>query len=202
MRGVVLDVESHLPLENAVVSIPEINQHTAAKSDGIFEFRNVPHGYYSLQVSYIGYKKYSKEINVQGSEVLGIIVHLIPVPLETSTVIVTGEHPDSRFDDLHEFSNVLKGKELDRDLGTTLASTLKNETGLAIRSMGPAPARPVIRGLGSDRVFISEDGFKTNDLSATSPDHAVTVEPFTVEKIEVLRGPRSCCIILQLLEGW
>jgi iron complex outermembrane receptor protein len=40
-----------------------------------------------------------------------------------------------------------------------------------------------------DRIVISEDGQKTQDLSATSPDHAVTVEPFTAERIEVSRGP-------------
>jgi iron complex outermembrane receptor protein len=91
---------------------------------------------------------------------------------------------------MNEFINVLKGKELQREIGLTLASTLKNETGLAIRSMGPAPARPVIRGLGSDRIAITEDGIQTTDLSATSPDHAVSVEPFTIERVEVVRGPK------------
>ena len=91
---------------------------------------------------------------------------------------------------MNEFINVLKGKELQREIGLTLASTLKNETGLAIRSMGPAPARPVIRGLGSDRIAITEDGIQTTDLSATSPDHAVSVEPFTIDRIEVIRGPK------------
>jgi iron complex outermembrane receptor protein len=190
VSGLVIDVESHLPLPDAVIWIPELNRYAEADNSGVFEFRNVPHGHFSLQVSFIGYKKYNQEIDVSGNDLLGIIIHLVPIPLETSAVVVTGEHHDSRFDDLHEFANVLKGKELERDLGTTLASTLRNETGLAIRSMGPAPARPVIRGLGSDRVYIIEDGFKSNDLSATSPDHAVTVEPFTIERVEVLRGAR------------
>ncbi|MBK7497893.1 MAG: TonB-dependent receptor [Ignavibacteriales bacterium] len=120
----------------------------------------------------------------------GLIVHLFTLPFETSTVVVTGLHTTTKFDDMNEFINVLKGKELQRELGLTLASTLKNETGLAIRSMGPAPARPVIRGLGSDRIAITEDGIQTTDLSATSPDHAVSVEPFTIDRIEVIRGPK------------
>ena len=39
-------------------------------------------------------------------------------------------------------------------------------------------------------MLISEDGIKTTDLSATSPDHSVTVEPFTVQSIQVVRGPK------------
>ena len=116
--------------------------------------------------------------------------YLIPKNIELDPVIVSDYKSYSKFDDLNELSNVLKGKNLERQLSLTLASTLKNEAGLAIRSMGPAPSRPVIRGLGSSRVLISEDGIKTTDLSATSPDHAVTIDPFTVSRIEVLRGPK------------
>ncbi|MBD3169657.1 MAG: TonB-dependent receptor [candidate division Zixibacteria bacterium] len=114
----------------------------------------------------------------------------MPRAIEVDPVIVVGYQPRSKFEELGEKSSTLKGTELQQELGLTLASTLKDETGLAMRSMGPAPARPVIRGLGGDRVVISEDGRKTVDLSSTSPDHAVTIEPFSVEKIEVIRGPR------------
>ncbi|MBE0643634.1 MAG: TonB-dependent receptor [Bacteroidetes bacterium] len=118
-----------------------------------------------------------------------MIVYLQPRAYETAPVIVTGSHMHSRIESTNELSSVLNGRELDKELGLTLAATLKNETGIAMRAMGPAPARPVIRGLGGDRVVLSEDGSKTTDLSATSPDHAVTIEPFAVERIEVLRGP-------------
>ena len=55
--------------------------------------------------------------------------------------------------------------------------------------MGPAPARPVLRGLSGDRLLVLEDGERTGDLSATSSDHAVAIEPMTTERIEVVRGP-------------
>ena len=110
--------------------------------------------------------------------------------IDLGSIVIAGEHYHSKLEEINENTVSLKGKELSNKLGQTLASTLKNETGLAIRSMGPAPARPVIRGLGGDRVYISQDGNKNIDLSATSPDHAVTVEPFSVQRIEVLRGPK------------
>ncbi|WP_157452490.1 TonB-dependent receptor [Chloroherpeton thalassium] len=103
---------------------------------------------------------------------------------------MTSKHTHNKFEEITEKSSVLEGQALQKELSQSLAATLKNETGLAMRSMGPAPSRPVIRGLGSDRVLISEDGNRTTDLSSTSPDHAVTVDPFTIERLEVIRGPK------------
>ncbi len=190
LEGIVLDGSLDQPLENAVVKIIELDKFDVTDKNGIFEFKSIPFGDYNIEISYVGYKTTKTSIKINSEINTGLLVHLFTLPFETSTVVVTGLHTNTKFDDMNEFINVLKGKELQRELGLTLASTLKNETGLAIRSMGPAPARPVIRGLGSDRIAITEDGIQTTDLSATSPDHAVSVEPFTIDRIEVIRGPK------------
>jgi iron complex outermembrane receptor protein len=119
-----------------------------------------------------------------------LIIYLIPKTINLSPVVISGNSRLSVIEEIQQFSSVLSGKELQRSLSQTLASTLKNEAGLSMRSMGPAPSRPVFRGLGQERVLISEDGFNTIDLSGSSPDHAVTLEPFQSERIEVLRGPK------------
>ena len=190
LEGIVLDGSNDLALQDAVVKIIELNTYDVTDKNGIFDFKSIPFGNYNIEISFVGYKTTITSIQMDQEVNKGLIVHLFTLPFETSTVVVTGLHTTTKFDDMNEFINVLKGKELQRELGLTLASTLKNETGLAIRSMGPAPARPVIRGLGSDRIAITEDGFQTTDLSATSPDHAVSVEPFTIDRIEVIRGPK------------
>ena len=190
LEGIVLDGANDLPLPNAVVKLFEIDKYDVSDKNGIFEFKLIPFGNYNVEVSFVGYKTEKTLININKELNKGLIIHLFNLPIETSTIVVTGSHTTTKFDDMNEFINVLKGKELQREIGLTLASTLKNETGLAIRSMGPAPARPVIRGLGSDRIAITEDGIQTTDLSATSPDHAVSVEPFTIERVEVVRGPK------------
>lgn len=190
LEGIVLDGSNDNPLPDAVVKLLELDTYDVTDKNGIFEFKSIPFGTYSIEISFVGYKTTITSIRMDQEINKGLIVHLFTLPFETSTVVVTGLHTTTKFDDMNEFINVLKGKELQRELGLTLASTLKNETGLAIRSMGPAPARPIIRGLGSDRIAITEDGIQTTDLSATSPDHAVSVEPFTIDRIEVIRGPK------------
>ncbi len=190
LEGIVLDGSSDQPLENAIVKLIELEKFDVTDKNGIFELKSLPFGDYNIEISFVGYKTTKTSIKIDNEINTGLLVHLFTLPFQTSTVVVTGLHTNTKFDDMNEFINVLKGKELQRELGLTLASTLKNETGLAIRSMGPAPARPVIRGLGSDRIAITEDGIQTTDLSATSPDHAVSVEPFTIDRIEVIRGPK------------
>lgn len=190
LSGVVIDSETNKSVANAVVQVLGTNFFTTSDANGFFSFGSLTEGEYTLKTTHVAYRENLVKIKFDEFSQTNFIVYLIPKAIEISTIIVSDISRVSKFEDLYELSNVLKGKQLQKDLGQTLASTLKNETGLAIRSMGPAPARPVIRGLGGDRVFISEDDVKTNDISATSPDHAVTIEPFSVERIEVLRGPK------------
>ena len=85
----------------------------------------------------------------------------------------------------------LSEERLDEKMGITIADTLSDEVGIAQRSMGRAVARPVIRGMGGDRVLILEDGERTGDKSASAADHAVAIDPSTAKNIKVIRGPAS-----------
>src|SRR3546814_16484190 len=58
-------------------------------------------------------------------------------------------------------------------------------------SFGPNASRPVLRGFQGERVRILTDGIGSLDVSNTSVDHAVAINPLTAERIEVLRGPAA-----------
>jgi len=187
--GVIFDEDSAKPIPGATIEITELNLKVSTDSSGYFQIADIEKGYYAISATRLGYHRTQLRIEIGQLANPDLIIYLSPQPFEIAPVIVTSQHSHTKFAELSEISHTLKGKELQQELSQTLASTLKNETGIAMRSMGPAPARPVIRGLSGDRVLISEDGNKTTDLSATSPDHAVTIEPFSLERIEVVRGP-------------
>jgi iron complex outermembrane receptor protein len=88
-------------------------------------------------------------------------------------------------------TSVLAGQDLNRELLGTLGATLERQPGVAARSFGPGPSRPVIRGLDGDRVLILQDGQRVGDLSSQSGDHGVPVNPATASRIEVVRGPAT-----------
>lgn len=190
IAGFLIDIENNKPVQLASIEIIGTNYKTISNNEGKFQFTDVGLNKIILKILHIAYQEKLIELDFQKVEKQNFIIYLVPKTIEISAITISDQYSISSFEDLQELSSVLKGRELQKDLGLTLAATLKNETGLALRSMGPAPARPVIRGLGGDRVLLTEDGLKSTDLSSTSPDHAVTIEPFSSNRIEVLRGPK------------
>ena len=83
----------------------------------------------------------------------------------------------------------LDGEALDRARDVNLGSTLSRQPGIHQASFGNIVGRPVVHGLAGPRVRVMQDRLDTMDASIVSADHAVTVESFTVERVEVLRGP-------------
>ena len=106
-------------------------------------------------------------------------------------ILVTAS-PDARSQrEIAQPTSVLAGEELMLQMQPTLGETLNRQPGVTSTFFGPGASRPVIRGLGGDRIRVLEGGLGTGDASTTSPDHAVSVDPLSAERIEVLRGPAT-----------
>jgi len=103
-------------------------------------------------------------------------------------VVTAGADPKSAFD-LAQGASILSGDILHRNLATTLGETLSSTPGVSSTYYGPGASRPIIRGLGGDRVRMLDNGVGSLDASNVSPDHNVSIEPLLVDRIEVLRGP-------------
>ena len=86
---------------------------------------------------------------------------------------------------------VLDQAKLTREVRTSIGETLARQPGVSATSFGPTASAPVLRGLTGDRVRVLTDGIGTLDLSGSGPDHAISINPVTAERIEVLRGPAA-----------
>lgn len=108
----------------------------------------------------------------------------------STDIIVTAPFQRDRNDILSGVS-VIQGAELTQALRPTIGETLDHNPGVSSTSFGPNASRPVLRGLQGERVRVLTDGIGSIDVSNTSVDHAVVVNPLLAERIEVLRGPAS-----------
>ncbi len=87
--------------------------------------------------------------------------------------------------------NVVTAQELTRQSGGSLGAVLDWQPGVSSSSFGAGASRPILRGFDGPRVRILDAGLEAMDVSDTSPDHAVTLEPLLTERVEVLRGPST-----------
>lgn len=106
-------------------------------------------------------------------------------------VIVTGIGPARASDELIANTTSLDAEALTDRLSGGLGDTLAGLPGISSSAFGPGASRPIIRGLGAERVQVLANGIGVVDASAASPDHATTSDPLGAERIEILRGPAS-----------
>ena len=117
----------------------------------------------------------------------------MPAAAETSAeaddrILVTGSPLEREVQDALVGVSILDGEELERNLAASIGETLRREPGISTTSFGAGASRPIIRGLGGDRVRVLDNGIGSIDASASSPDHAVPVEPAQAQRIEIVRG--------------
>jgi iron complex outermembrane recepter protein len=107
------------------------------------------------------------------------------------TVIVTLPGPQRTAGELVSNVAALDRKEIVEALASTLGDTLDRQPGVASTAFGQGASRPVLRGLGAERVQVLTNGIGVIDVSAASPDHQVAADGIDAQKVEILRGPAA-----------
>ncbi|MBO6848447.1 MAG: TonB-dependent receptor [Maricaulis sp.] len=110
---------------------------------------------------------------------------------ETDVITVTSSALETGADEITTSVEVVDQDHIEDNLSGSLADTIAHEPGVSTTYFGPAASRPVIRGLGADRVRVLTNGVGLIDASTSSPDHAVASEALEAERVEILRGPAA-----------
>ncbi len=187
IEGVVRAADSNEPLAGALVSVEGTARMAVTHGDGTFHVPVPGLGVYTVRVERLGFQTVSLEVDAAREEVL--LVELDANPIALPGVVATGSLVARAANEALRPTSVFAGEDLQRRLAGTLAETLASEPGLAVTSMGPGSAQPVIRGLSGDRILMLEDGERVGDQFASGPDHATALDPSSARRIEVIRGP-------------
>lgn len=116
---------------------------------------------------------------------------------QSEVIVVTGV----RQLDILAGTSVMTGEELQREVRVQIGETLTSLPGVSATSFSPGASRPVLRGFQGDRIRVLSDGIGSIDVSNTSADHAVTIDPLVAERIEVLHGPAVLLFGSQAIGG-
>ena len=190
LSGRITQTEGGQPLSGALVVIDELRLEVRAGEDGSYRFDNVPPGDYHVGIRAEGYSTRRTEVTV-GTTPKELNIS-IDFDMHFAEVLSVSPTARPQFES-YQPTTVLDGQELTKNLEATIGATLSESPGVAMREFGNASARPVIRGLDGDRISVLEDGQRMGDLSSQSGDHSVPTNPAAARKIEVVRGPATCC---------
>jgi len=188
LAGRVRDERSR-PLPQARITLVRLSRSTTTDAEGRFAFHDLPRGTYRVQVALMGYAPVVRELDAGTAAPAEFVLRATPLTLEE--IQVTAAPTESEGTAVARATTQLSGKALERNLGGTVAQTLATQPGVRVRGNGPAASVPILRGLTGDRILILQDGQRSSDLAGSAVDHAVTVDPLTAQRIEVVRGPAT-----------
>jgi iron complex outermembrane receptor protein len=97
--------------------------------------------------------------------------------------------------------SVMQGEKLAQDIRGQIGDTLASQPGVSSSSFSPGASRPILRGFSGERAAVLVDGLGAIDASSTSADHAVSIDPLTADRIEILRGPSVLLFSSQAVGG-
>lgn len=176
-------------LVGATVVVTELGREAQSREDGACRFEGVPEGRYHVSARLSGFASARDEVRVQAGVEASLKLALGQQVHFSESVTVSPNGRDTF--EAYQPTTVLGAEDLQQRLTGSLGDTLGHQVGVNVRSFGPGPARPVIRGLDGDRVLVLENGARTGDLSSQSGDHGVTLDPASATQIEVVRGPAT-----------
>ncbi len=189
IRGVVRGSDGTIPKAGEVTLVDQ-RRTAQLDAEGTFVFDDLPPDTYLLVVETATQGHNVIRVDLLAGETVELDVDLHITTHSEEVVVSAG--PDARSSlEIATPVQVLSGEDLMLRSRGTLGQTLSEETGVTDTSFAGGSSRPVIRGLEGDRVRILESGLGTGDASGVSPDHAVSLDPSSAERIEIIRGPAS-----------
>ncbi len=189
IRGCVVTADD-APVVDAVLSVIGTGVRTQADEQGCFELTGLEPGEHLLEIDSARHDRTLERVEATTGESAPLEIVLLR-EVHAERIVVTAS-PDARGElDVASPINVLDGLELASKVEATLGESLAQEAGVSSTYFGPGSSRPIIRGLGGDRVKTMENGLDTLDAATSSPDHAVSADPLLAESVEVVRGPAT-----------
>ena len=79
---------------------------------------------------------------------------------------------------------------LNRNFAGSLMQTLEGIPGVKAMAIGSGQSKPVIRGLGFNRLAVTEDGIK-HEGQQWGDDHGLEIDQFAIDRAEVIKGPAA-----------
>ncbi|UKT64270.1 TonB-dependent receptor [Pedobacter mucosus] len=188
VTGIITDINSK-PLKGIVVKLLPTDKQCVTDANGNFILNDIPKATYQLKADLVGYNGISVELNIQSQLIhLPLTMHLAQHQLEE--VIIRDKHIDQRKQNESLNVEVITPAFIQRNLGGSLMKTLERLPGIKTIGIGSGQSKPLIRGLGFNRVVVVDKGIK-HEGQQWGADHGLEIDQFAVGEVELIKGAAS-----------
>lgn len=187
IAGVVSDEEG-LPLPGATIVVSPGSHGVVSGEDGRYSISGIQPGACFLTASFLGYEQYIDSLKLSDNIVLNI--QMEPALQNLQEVEISGEYAHIRSREESLNLEVVNDEFLKQNLGGSLMKSLERLPGVDAFGIGSGQSKPVIRGLGFNRVVVIDQGIKHQGQQWGS-DHGLEIDQYSVDQVEVIKGPSS-----------
>jgi iron complex outermembrane receptor protein len=178
------------PLPFVSLSITPGGRGAVADSTGSYRIGRLPAGSYTLTARAEGYGTVLKQVNLNAARV-NLDIVMVPVIAALQEVVVTGVAGSSQLRRSPVPVVVVKKDQLNLTVNYNIVDAVAHAVpGVSAVTTGPNISKPFIRGLGYNRVLTLYDGIR-QEGQQWGDEHGIEIDPYGVERVEVVKGPAS-----------
>ena len=188
LSGKVTDAVDNEPLIGVTLYIAELNQTTITDINGHYQFESLPQKTVTLQVSYVGHQTIIKEVDLSRTRQLDFVMKESNAMI--NEVVVTGITGGQLLKDSPTPVAIVAQRDLLNTSSTNIIDAIARRPGMAQVTTGSGISKPVIRGLGYNRIVTVVDGIR-QEGQQWGDEHGIELDAQNVNSIEILKGPAS-----------
>jgi iron complex outermembrane receptor protein len=188
IQGQITDAADGAPLTGVTVFFPQLNMGTTTDINGNYTIKNLPCRTENIQVSYLGHNTIIEKIKLNGDITKDFIMHESTALV--NEVVVNGLTGQSLMKDSPSPMAVVTPEMLSKTPSTNIIDAISHVPGLSQITTGAGISKPVIRGLGYNRVVVVNDGIR-QEGQQWGDEHGIEIDPQSIHSAEILKGPAS-----------
>ncbi|MEN9700535.1 MAG: hypothetical protein RLZZ301_1733, partial [Bacteroidota bacterium] len=188
LSGLVTDALTGQALSNVVVYLPEFQLTTQTTDAGYFQFNDLHSGSFLVEFKASAYHNRIEEIELDATTHL--LVQLQPAVKECHEVIVTGVSRNANAAISPLQVQTLQSAQFMRLTSSSLVEAVAVMPGVSTRSTGSAIAKPIIRGLGANRIITLTNGIR-QEGQQWGEEHGIEIDEYAIDRVELIKGPGS-----------
>lgn len=188
LKGKVINELTGEILPGAVIYFPDLKKGTLADADGNYSIGELPAARLLIQVSSLGFKSYTGIVDL--SVTFEKDFRLKKSITEIGEVVVTGQPGVTEQKRTPVPIEIVSRNELVQNASSNLIDAIARIPGVSQVTTGTGISKPVIRGLGYNRVVVVHQGIR-QEGQQWGDEHGIEIDEFDVDHVEILKGPAS-----------